>query len=187
MTFFQWTLASCSTSPSTSLTSFWSRQWVCRDPRPTSYRKFDVFSVNLVWVCTLKVQWDWVHPSLINTDKWWHSISLRLTFMSGAQIDGKKKWISASSLVSSFCFWVLEFPNVSHCWEGQQIASVVTSVLKMGNQGCERDHLNVTIFLKTFHLIFLLCSLWWFRLVTALLHHGCNYVYVSVQLTYPSC
>lgn len=39
-------------------------------------------------VCTLKGHWDQDHPNLINTDKWSHSISFRLAFICGTQIDG---------------------------------------------------------------------------------------------------
>lgn len=39
--------------------------------------------------------------SLINTDKWCRSISLRLTFTSRPQIDGSEEWIWASSLIIS--------------------------------------------------------------------------------------
>lgn len=95
-----------------------------------------------------KGHWDRDHPNLINTDKWSHSISLRLAFISGAQIDGWEKWISASSLVSSFHFWVFQALNVIHWWGGStaQRASVVTSVLMMGNQECNKDLLSRVIF-----------------------------------------
>lgn len=118
------------------------------DSASSTNSKFDLFSINLAWVGTLKGRWDRVHPSLINIDKWWHSISPRLTFMSGAQIDGWRKWISASSLVSSFSFWLFEIPNKkSKWWGGTAAAETRASWWWLLSD----THLNSAIFLLNIH------------------------------------
>lgn len=105
--------------------------------------KSDLSSVNLMWVCTTKGQRDWVHPSLINTEKWCHSISLRLTFMSSEQVDGREKWISASHFMMSFLYlWCFQCYSLMR-GSAVQRTSFVTWILMMGCQRWIIDHLVV--------------------------------------------
>lgn len=117
-----------------------------------------------------------------NTDKWCHSISLRLTFMSGTWMDGWGIWISASSLVLS-CLR-MRFPMLvtdESVNSATQRTWVVKPVMMMCNQGGRKDHLckHISVCFPVF--------LTPFRHTTTPVHVICVFVFGATSLSYFGC